>query len=302
MLIQDWIYFKKVVECRSITKAASELYRTYQGVYKSIAKLEEEYGRELFVRENNRMTLTPFGSFVYDKLSLPMLDYWDRIQDAPSEYERYRSGRLSVALFFGNSPWIHVAVNVVKDFSHAHPDAAIDINYVSYRTCDQEIRDRVYDIGMCIERPENADLKRLCSFKREYSLYVGENHPLADRDFVTISDLRDYTFLFFNRNDICTTYLIQHGIEPNRLAFLDTTNPGANAILASGAMIRIAANDAEKALNDAHGLYKGCVRIPFRPGIFFTTAFMYRDEPYQNALLSQLIEYIRQKLPDFITD
>ena len=51
--------FIKVVDCGSINKAAEQLYVSQPSLSRSIHSLEEEMGKELVIRSNRGVTLTP---------------------------------------------------------------------------------------------------------------------------------------------------------------------------------------------------------------------------------------------------
>ena len=57
--------FIKVVDCGSINKAAEQLYVSQPSLSRSIHSLEEEMGKELVIRSNRGVTLTPTGRLLY---------------------------------------------------------------------------------------------------------------------------------------------------------------------------------------------------------------------------------------------
>ena len=62
-------YFLKVAEFRSFTKAAAHFYLTQPTISKNISSLESMLGLFLFVREKQRIRLTPAGRHLYEKWS-----------------------------------------------------------------------------------------------------------------------------------------------------------------------------------------------------------------------------------------
>ena len=61
MQIKQLRYLLKIVECGSITKAASQLYTSQPSLTKSISSLEQEYGITLFSRKSHGVELTVEG-------------------------------------------------------------------------------------------------------------------------------------------------------------------------------------------------------------------------------------------------
>ncbi len=66
MRIEHLEYFTKVVECGSITTAASLLFISPQGLSQAIKQLEKELDIDFFIRESNNFTLTTAGQLLYD--------------------------------------------------------------------------------------------------------------------------------------------------------------------------------------------------------------------------------------------
>lgn len=57
--------FIEVVDCGSINKAAEKLYISQPNLSRSIHALEEEMGKELLIRTNRGVSLTPTGQLLY---------------------------------------------------------------------------------------------------------------------------------------------------------------------------------------------------------------------------------------------
>ena len=299
MFIQDWIYFEKVVECKSITQASAELYRTYQGIYKSIARLEQEIGKPLFVRKNNYMLLTPFGKYVHENLAVPMLEYWESINDSAKSYDTYNEKKLRVSVFMATVSWLSEVHKALNDFIESRPDCNITLVRSSYLASIKGLENNELDIAMSIQQPSNEHLCRCLNFHRHYSLFVGKDHPLAGKSCVTLPDIEGYSLLFSNPDDISCHYLQSMDIDPNRFIFFSNRNPDYNRILRENFAIRFAADDTESVLNDQFGTYEGCVRIPFDPPIAFATSFMYKNQPVKKKLLLDLVRFLEDRFPEY---
>lgn len=82
-------YFIDVATLGSMNSAAKKNYMSPQGISRSIAALESELGCQLFQRDSNKVTLTPFGERL--------------LQDAHQIVEREKQLRRSVAEMRGES-------------------------------------------------------------------------------------------------------------------------------------------------------------------------------------------------------
>ena len=62
--LQLFIY---TVECGSMTKAAHLAHVSQSMLSKTISRLEQKFGLQLFVRKNNGLSVTPAGKILYDE-------------------------------------------------------------------------------------------------------------------------------------------------------------------------------------------------------------------------------------------
>lgn len=69
MELKQLEYFVTASECKSFGKAARKLYTSQPNVSKVIKSLEQELGRELFVRNAKGISLSPYGRTIYDMAS-----------------------------------------------------------------------------------------------------------------------------------------------------------------------------------------------------------------------------------------
>jgi len=80
--------FAAVCETMSFSKAANRLYISQPAVSKSISKLEEELGSELFAQVGSRLTLTPAGEVFYEYVQLLRHER----EELQEKLEKLRSG------------------------------------------------------------------------------------------------------------------------------------------------------------------------------------------------------------------
>lgn len=79
-------YFCVAARYHNITKAAKELFVTQPSISNAIRTLEEEFGVNLFFRNNNKLTLTPEGELFY-KSAEELLAHADSVE---SEFHELR--------------------------------------------------------------------------------------------------------------------------------------------------------------------------------------------------------------------
>ena len=87
-------YFCVAARYHNITKASKELFVTQPSVSNAIKALEEEFGVNLFYRNNNKLTLTPEGEIFY-KQAEELLAHADSV--ASEFHELRKRSRQSVS-------------------------------------------------------------------------------------------------------------------------------------------------------------------------------------------------------------
>ena len=99
-------YFCVAARYHNITKAAKELFVTQPSISNAIKALEEEFGVNLFFRNNNKLTLTPEGEIFY-KSAEELLAHADSVE---SEFHELRKKvtpiRIGIPPMFWKRNWI----------------------------------------------------------------------------------------------------------------------------------------------------------------------------------------------------
>ncbi|MBO5591020.1 MAG: LysR family transcriptional regulator [Acidaminococcaceae bacterium] len=217
MELRQLLYFITCARCGSLTTAAEELFTTQPHVSMVIRELEKELGTRLFLRRSNGVELTEAGSRVYGYA-----------QDALRNAELFRSvGREqrehSLRVLTNNSSNMAVMLTAFYN-ERTQGDAGTPSLYMQFTECGIEkmiefISGNEYDLGFLFVPDTKRSALRYLIDRRQLTftplldtdlvLYVGKNHPLASRDFVTPEELATLSFIqleddFFTVEDLLT--------------------------------------------------------------------------------------------------
>jgi len=184
----------------------------------AIANLEKEFGIDLFIRQHKRLRLTDAGrtlSELTDKL-LSQADEAGRIMRELGTGNRILRlgvppmiGSLVLPILYGEHFKQHprLQVRIVEDGSSGLrqrlADGQIDMAFLPH----------VYPFDGDLRAEPLAELQNVCC--------VSKNHPLADRSFITLEQLRDVPLVLF-KNSFFQTERIMSGfaklsVTPNIL-------------------------------------------------------------------------------------
>ncbi len=102
--------------------AADALFITASAVSHQIKNLEEEFGEQLFDRNNRELSLTTTGKALYDDIN-PLIEQLDSVTTRYRKVAASASVRISVQPFFASEFF----VPRLSEFTAAHPDIDIQV-------------------------------------------------------------------------------------------------------------------------------------------------------------------------------
>lgn len=198
MKIEQLVCFQKVVQCKSFTKAANELYTTQPSVSKIIDSMEKELGRQLFLRTNRGVELTDFGQRVYNdaRVILRIIDSW---QEAEPDCRPHQEVHIQSSSTMCN----FLSADFLMRCQKRRPGIDIMLHECRRAEVVREMLDKGINIGIVPLREENAadtaaildGIKKnhwnSCALLRDYkTIFVSAGEPLAQKETVTVDDLK----------------------------------------------------------------------------------------------------------------
>lgn len=201
MDIRNFQYLVEVYRCRSISRAAQNLFISQPHLSRVIRSIEDEFGVTIFVREGGKLTVTSEGEHFLQQVS-ELLEQYEKLQ-APQRPESL----LKIATMK------HTAVyrGLAAYMKHSSLPLNLKLYDTDYETVVSLVRSSEMQMGVV----------HLPSAKREivaqqlrhegliyellYPLYnvisVGKSHPLAGREEVSIEELYDYPLVIMDTGD-----------------------------------------------------------------------------------------------------
>jgi DNA-binding transcriptional LysR family regulator len=182
---------------KSLRAAATELGLTESGVSRQIATLERTVGATLTQNTGNRLVLTPAGE-TWCAESAEAIRILDDVMRAARRGQLARSACTIGAV----PPELagDLLVSVLRDLGSREPPVVPEIRELLTPTQVAALRAMEIDIGLSgpfpslDEAPEVA-WTRVASYVVDAAL-LAESHPLAKREWLDASDLRDLPFVF----------------------------------------------------------------------------------------------------------
>lgn len=181
-------YFLAAARELNITRAAESLYIAQPTLSRQLMELEQQLGKQLFIRGKRKLTLTEEGEFLRGRAQ-EILDLIDNTEAAFRTEETNLSGHITIGC--GETIAMDKITNILADFHHKYPD----VKFHTYSGDADSILDRLdkglVDIGLLLGpiRQEKYDYLNLHQ-KDVFGLLMPEDCKLACQESVNIDQLK----------------------------------------------------------------------------------------------------------------
>ena len=213
-------YFESVARFSNFTKAAEELHVAQPTITAAIKRMEEELGVPLFVRDKRKVLLTAEGEIFLEKIT-GILRQIDQVVADMQDLSENRDTTVNIGIvpMSGSS----LMGLLYKGFSEKYPYIHFKILEIgSYGIMEAVEADEI-DIGFLILRDDLEKNYEVCHvWKSELKILVHIENPLACKERLEITDLRDQKIIYFPRHSFVRQKMDaefqRYGITPNILA------------------------------------------------------------------------------------
>ena len=206
-------YFQEIVEKGSFNKAAKSLFISQPALSKSMARLEEELGVELFTRQGRTLKLNAFGELFLAQMKTAMLQISDGIRSV-RELAGYEYGSVSIAL--GERVELDF---ILEQFLYDHPDVHLQVKYYPTAELIARLVSGSCDFVVTSEQITSPQITWLPLYEDTICVMMSKKHPLAAKSKIYAEELSGERIVHGDRTfesgsfvrDIC----IRAGFEPH---------------------------------------------------------------------------------------
>ncbi len=173
--------FQKVVDCRSITKAAESLNMTQPAVSIQLKNLQEQFDIPITELLGRQLQITDFGMELYQIVS-KILEDVDFIDYKTKQYKGLLAGKLKIASV---STGKYVLPFYLKGFIDANEGVDVDIDVTNRRAVILSLEKNEVDYALINVLPEHIELKEELLMSNRLYL-VGDRNGNFDLDLNTL--------------------------------------------------------------------------------------------------------------------
>lgn len=210
----------------TLSRAAEELHLSQSALSRSIQKLEDELGAQLFDRTKNRMRLNDAGELALRHARI-VLSEAARLEEAMAEHLRKQS-TLRIGTCAPAPLW-----RMVPAIAEKEPELLVVPRLTSLNDIESDLLSGIIDLAIL---PYRMDLPNIIAIPfMEEHLYAAlpPDHPLANHEKIALADLDGETFLLYQRvgfwREICERHMphAHYVVQDDYLIFsqLSQTSP-----------------------------------------------------------------------------
>ena len=221
-------------EC-SMRKAADRLYVSQPGLSSAVRDLEKEIGIQIFERVHNGVVTTSAGaSFI--AYARHAVEQFEMIEN------RYVNGAGQKETFAVSMQHYTIAVNAFIDTVKEYDLESYQFSIRETQTSEviDDVKNLKSEVGVIALSDFNKNtFKKIFAdaslefhelFTRDTYVYLSKNHPLANKEELSLEDLQDYPCMVFDQGDNTSFYYREEALATYDYKKVISTNERATSI------------------------------------------------------------------------
>ena len=210
--------FLTVVETRSVTAAAEELYVTQPSVSAAVSALSKELGAELTERVGRSVQPSPGGA-AFAPYAAHVIGLLDQGGRAAREAAGAAARELRIAAVTTAAE--HIVPPLVQAFSAGHPELTLTLDVGNREHVFRQVASHQADVAIGGRPPPNGQLDGKPFMENPILLITAPDDPLARRRAVTADELGRHQWLLREPGSGTRTmteeFLARHELRPRLL-------------------------------------------------------------------------------------
>ncbi len=182
--------FLMAADCKSFTRAANAAFISPSAIIQQINQMEKELGFSLFHRSNNGIRLTKGGAYFYGNAKKIVQLYEDG-REFGMELQKDTHEVLRIAYEPNQFPNSMLAF--CAKYGNLYPSVQLEMVYIPLIGQIQAIQAGKADVCIIAEPADSyiADCGFTPLYEDMYAFCMSPNNPLADKDVITLEDLKN---------------------------------------------------------------------------------------------------------------
>ena len=193
--------FKTIMDTGSTMAAAAQLGLSQSAISRQLASLEEEIGRELFLRDKGRLIPRPEAHLLRDEVD-DVAQSVARLRVKIGDVRTGTFGEALVRVAFPHSLSTTMLPPIVARFKADHPRVTVEILSGPYDAIERLVHDRIADLGFVRLPAESHSFEARPLFSSGTTCVMPVGHPLAAKQAIDVNDLARNDLILLGRQRI----------------------------------------------------------------------------------------------------
>ncbi|MBW6420657.1 LysR family transcriptional regulator [Rhizobium sp. XQZ8] len=193
--------FKTIMDTGSTMSAATQLGLSQSAISRQLASLEEEIGRELFLRDKGRLIPRPEAHLLRDEVD-DVAQSVARLRVKIGDVRTGAFGEALVRVAFPHSLSTTMLPPIVARFKADHPRVTVEILSGPYDAIERLVHDRIADLGFVRLPAESHSFEARPLFSSGTTCVMPVGHPLAEKEAIDVNDLARNDLILLGRQRI----------------------------------------------------------------------------------------------------
>jgi LysR family transcriptional regulator, low CO2-responsive transcriptional regulator len=198
--------FETVARRLSFSRAASELNLSAPAVSMQIKHLEEHAGVPLFEQLGKKIYLTPAGSEML-RHSLAIIHCFREAEEALAKMRSPMGANLNVGVVSTGSYFLP---RLLAEFSGRNEGIRLDLTVENRDTLLTRLEENRIDLAVMASPPADPKFVARAFAPHAFVIVASPSHPLASREHIGISELRDQRFIVREKGSDTWSAMQQH--------------------------------------------------------------------------------------------
>lgn len=194
-------YFIAVARHLNFTKAAKSLYVSQPSLSKQIAILEDEIDVQLFFRTKRDVRLTAAGMVLLKEMGGVI----EQIENAIEKSKKPDLGENSTVTIgcLDAMDMRTFLPTIIKKFKEKYPNVNLILERHSFKVLREKLINKTLDVifTLSFELDDSLGILSDVVHKGNGYIVIDKSNPLANRDDLTLSDIKDENFVIISRDE-----------------------------------------------------------------------------------------------------
>lgn len=182
-------YFLAVAREQSISGAAESLFLSQPTLSRQLKELEEQLGKQLFIRGNRRITLTEEG-MILRKRAEEIMTLVKKAEDEISLTDDVIAGDITIGA--GETDGIRFFAKAANALQEKYPQIHVHIVSGDKARVTEELDRGLIDFGLIFGEVDTSKYEYISlPYKDRWGVMMRRDSPLAEKEAITAEDLID---------------------------------------------------------------------------------------------------------------